>query len=233
MHRGASTLTSFHHIYEVALEGASDASREENKESVEEAQKTADLAKSELEDDFPFLHSHSIMGMWGALEAMVEDLAIAWLEHNPSTLSDPRFAKIRIPFVQFQSLDENQRLRYLVTELQRDLGLGLKSGATKFEPLLGALGLGGPVHPKVRDVIYEAQNLRNLFAHKGGVADDRFVTNCPHLQYSVGNAVKINYQQFTRIHDGLFMYSITILNRCLAASGQGQITLRMTGYEDI
>lgn len=196
-----------------------------------QARETANLAKSEIANDFPLLRSHSIMGIWGALEATIEDLAIAWMEQNPSILDGSKIAKIRIPLVEFQRLDQQERLRFLVTELQRELGVELKSGATKFESLLGALGLGGPVDERVRNILFETQNLRNVFAHRGGIADRRFVANCPHLKYSVGDAVRINGDYFQKIMSGLLMYGVTILYRCCAIAGLNQTTEEVEGFE--
>jgi hypothetical protein len=233
--RGAGVLTTIPHALDVLMTTGKPSeeemmSYEERKKS---AKKTAELARSEIGNDFPLLHSHSLMGAWGALEGMVEDLAVSWLRHNPSALDHPKLSKVRVPFIEFQQMTDHERLRFLVAELQRDLGLELKTGATKFEALLAALGLGGTVDRRVRDAIFEAQNLRNLFAHRGGVADRRFVTNCPNLQYTVGDTVKIGDQDFTRNFFGLFAYGATILNRCRAIEGMPQPVFDFPGFEGV
>lgn len=191
------------------------------------------LAKTEIENDFPFLNSHSLMGIWGALEGMVEDLAVSWMQHNPSVLDEPKLAKIRLPLVEFQRMSDQDRLRFIVTEVQRDLGLELKSGATKFESLLTALGLGGSVDRKVRDAIFEAQNLRNIFAHRGGVADRRLVANCPQLHYKVGDPVKIGTENFVRMFFGIFTYGAIVLNRCRTIEGTALFDVDFPGFEGI
>jgi hypothetical protein len=61
----------------------------------------------------------------------------------------------------------------------------MKSGATKFEPLLATFGLGGPVHPMVRDALFEAQNLRNVFVRKGGITSLRMSLQIPAETYKV------------------------------------------------
>ena len=196
-----------------------------------EAEKMARLAESEIANDFPLLHSHALMGAWGALEGMIEDLTISWMQHNPSVLDEPKLARIRVPLIEFQQMGDQDRLRFLVTQLQGDLGLELKSGATKFESLLAVFGLGGPVDERVRDVIFETQNLRNVFAHRGGVADRKFVTNCPHLQYNIGDAVKIGVQDFGRILFGLLTYGAIILNRCRAIEEMSPFAEDFPGFE--
>jgi hypothetical protein len=195
------------------------------------AKKMARLAQEEIAKDFPLLHSHAVIGMWGALEAMVEDLAVSWLEHNPAALSVPAVSKIRVPFAEFQGMDQQDRLRFLVAELQRELRVDLKSGATKFELLLTTLGLGGPVDKRIRDVLYETQNLRNAFAHRGGVADRRFIANCPQFQYCIGDEIKVDTNYFSHILNGLLMYDQTVLNRCRAIDGLSPLAMESPGYE--
>jgi hypothetical protein len=150
---GISNLRRVPVIMEIAMTGLRSADEAENDKRVRHAKVIARLAGSEIAKDFPLLHSHAVMGVWGALEAMIEDLAISWIEHNPSLLNDPGIAKIRVPLVEFQSMEPQDRLRFLVSELQRSLGSELKSGATKFESLLGALGLGGSVDKRIRDIL--------------------------------------------------------------------------------
>jgi hypothetical protein len=203
----------------ISTDNFSENEKTVNKANLRRNERAAHLAKSEIENDFPFLNSHSLMGICGAMEGMVEDLAVSWIQHNPSVLDEPKLAKIRLPLIEFQRMSDQDRLRFLVTELQRDLGLELKNGATKFESLLTVLGLGGSVDRKVRDTIFEAQNLRNIFAHRGGVADRKLVANCPQLQYNVGDIVKIDTENFVRIFFGLFTYGAVILNRCRTIEG--------------
>lgn len=230
---GVSHLTKIPRILELSHTALNSAKDKKEVESQKKAKKRAQLAKSEIEKDFPLLHSHAVMGMWGALEAMVEDLAISWIEHNQSVLDEPKIAKIRVPLVEFQLMDQQDRLRFVVSELQRDLGTDLKSGATKFESFLNVLGLGGPVDKRLRDIIFETQSLRNIFAHRGGIADRRFITGCPQFQYKVGDTVTVNSDHFNRIFYGLLMYATVIVNRCRVIDSLPLITEDIPGYEGV
>jgi hypothetical protein len=60
-------------------EDDSEDERKAGKEWLEEQEKFAQLAQSEIDRDFPVLHGHALMGAWGALECLIEDLAVAWL----------------------------------------------------------------------------------------------------------------------------------------------------------
>jgi hypothetical protein len=226
---GVRGVINLAEILEITMQGKQ--RKEEQEKALEDAKQLARLADSEIASDFPLLHSHAIIGMWGALEAMIEDLAVSWIDHNPSVLSEPTIARIRVPLAEFQGMEQADRLRFLIAELQRDLRVDLKSGATKFESLLGAIGLNGPVDKRVRNVLFETQQLRNIFAHRGGVADRRFIANCPQLNYSTGDTVKINSATFVRIYNGLTVYNLIIINRCRATDGLGPVAYEAPGFE--
>jgi hypothetical protein len=222
-------------MFEVLIETARDkdpaaAQYEERRQA---ARHTAKIAESEIKTNFSLTHSHALMGAWGALEGMIEDLCISRMQHDTSILNGPKFAKIKIPLVEFQTMSDSDRLRFVVTELQRDLGLELKSGATKFEPLLAVAGLGGFVDRRVRDSIFEAQNLRNVFAHRGGVADRKLVSNCPHLAYKVGDSVRVDSNVFSRNFYGLLAYGFVVLNRCRSLEGMQLSEIDFPGYEGV
>jgi hypothetical protein len=198
---------------------------------IDDAKAMAKLAESEIKNDFPLLRSHTLMGLWGALEAMVEDLAVAWIQYDLSILDDLRFAKIKVPLVEYQKMDQQEQISFLVSEVQRDLRSELKGGVNQFESLLNVVGLGGSVDRRVREVIFEVQNLRNAFAHRAGIADRKFVTNCPHLNYSAGDKIKISRDYLNDVLAGFLTYSFIIYNRCATIDGSGQFDFEPEGFE--
>lgn len=181
-----------------------------------EVRKSAAFAKEEINADFPLLHAHALMGLWGALEAMVEDLAVSWLATDPSALERPVFAKIKVAIGVYARLSRQDQQRYLVSEVKRECKTDLKVGLGQFEDLLSAIGLGGVVDARIRKVLFEAQQVRNLTAHRGGRADARFVASCPNLGYSVGDHVRLSGPQLTEILDCMGAYAITLIKRCQA-----------------
>src|ERR1035441_464818 len=48
---------------------------DDSDDSVAEANRQAELARPEVERDFPLLHAHALLGLWSGLEALVEDSA--------------------------------------------------------------------------------------------------------------------------------------------------------------
>jgi hypothetical protein len=127
--------------------------------------------------------------------------------------------------------DERDRLVAIMTETSRALNADVGVGATKFERLLAAVELGGPIPAAVRNALYLAQQIRNVWAHRGGVADKRFVDACPQLEYEVGDRVNMTQEVFLPLMHGLHMYSIVVINRYLVMTGRERVSVECPGYE--
>ncbi|MEU1270887.1 hypothetical protein [Streptomyces sp. NPDC005799] len=190
------------------------------------------LARTQIDSEFRLLHGHALMGTWGALESLIEDTVEAWMAFRPEVLLHQNFAKIRVPLAEFLSLTDEQRVRLLVSEVQRDLKLDLRSGVTKFEKLLSSVGLGGPVDPRVRDALFEAQCIRNVLAHRAGIADQRFIDACPSYGLSIGDRLAIDKGTYRRLNFSFYVYGNIVINRILATLGRdGRVHSDYPGYE--
>ncbi|MFD9119962.1 hypothetical protein [Streptomyces bottropensis] len=189
------------------------------------------IAQSQIDSGFRLLHGHALMGSWGALESLIEDAVEAWMAFKPEVLLHQSFAKIKIPLAEFLGLSDEQRVRLLVSEVQRDLKLDLRSGVTKFEKLLDSVELGGPVDPRLRDALFETQNVRNVLAHRAGIADQRFVDACPSYGLAVGDRVVIGQEIYERLNYSMYIYAVVVLNRILAVLGRHTIHPEYPGFE--
>jgi hypothetical protein len=223
---GTRAILSLHEVFGIVEEGTEVP---ENRLSHRENQ--VKLAQRQIDSKFQLLHGHAIMGTWGSLECLVEDTVEAWMAFKPEVLHRQDFEKIKIPLAKFLSLSDDQRVRLLVSEIQRDLKLDLRSGVTKFEKLLDSVGLGGPVDPRLRDTLYEFQNVRNVLAHRAGIVDQRFIDACPSYDLPIGARLAIDQRNFTRLHNAAYTYSMVLINRILASLGRQLSHTDYRGFE--
>ncbi|MGY1776909.1 hypothetical protein ACI8AV_13715 [Geodermatophilus sp. SYSU D00804] len=186
---------------------------------LERAERSAQLAESEIERGFPLLHNHSLMGLWGALEVMVEDVSANWLDVHPETMTSEHFPKIQVELNKFLALDPLEQKRHVVAELKSKKGTPLRTGAGQFEALLDAIGLDGPLDPDVRSVLRIAQGFRNVVAHKGGRVDARLISTCPDLGLELGRPIRISAAQMQSMVFAMVMYAEEVNRRQRAASG--------------
>lgn len=196
----------------------------EDSEWLTSARKEAERAREEASKDFPLLHAHSLLGLWSALEALVEDVAVAWLITKPDTLQRPEFSKIRVPIAEFQLLSTEDQMTYLIAEVQRDLRAEQRSGVARFERLLDAIGMGGSTPREVGTAIYEAQQIRNVIAHRGGAADRKLVEACPWLGLKPGQPLTVSHKRFVYYLRAIHIYVVELINRFRTFEGMKPIT---------
>jgi hypothetical protein len=185
------------------------------KSDLEKATKDAEFAENELKNNLPFLHASMLIGAWGALEAAVEDTLIGISLNEPGVLDKDEFRKVRIPLYKFGELDREERIRFLLEEVERTQGGGVGSGVENFEKLLRVFGLSGPIESKVSKKLWEMNHVRNVIVHRDSRADARLVEACPWLGLKVGDRVLIDFNKYGRYSDAVFEY-LKVLARRLA-----------------
>lgn len=168
---------------------------------------------------FAYVHAVALMAAWGALEAFIEDVCLGALLDEPALFSSEPLGKTKI---QVASLAGSQ------TELMQDIldaaytaqRSALKSGKGEFESRLKLVGLDGPVPRELSDELFVVQKLRNLWAHRAGVADRKFVDETPdYFPYRVGDTVDISSSAMNVYLMAILVYGTVVLNRYCAKKG--------------
>jgi hypothetical protein len=196
-----------------------DWDEESHKASLERAKKDAEFAANECDTGFPLLHDFTLVGMWGAFEAAIEDVVVAILSNEPQLLRADPLAKIRIPLAEFETLEKEDRMRILLRELQRTLRSDQKQGVTGFEAVLGAVGLSGKIKSEVSEGIWEMHHARNVIVHRRSCADRTFIAACPKLGVRIGDRISINHDLLGRYVNSLAAYATEIIYRIGARYG--------------
>jgi hypothetical protein len=204
--------------------------KQDFQKALEAAESAARFAEREGKQGFPLLHAHSLVGAWSALESAIEDAIVGMLMNEPDLLWNETLSKIRIPLAEFEALDKEERMRYLLEELERTHGLRRRQGVDGFEDLLGHVNLSGAVEPDIKKAIWELSNLRNVIVHRGSMADRRLVQGCPWMGLRVGDKVTVTHEALGRYFAALHQYLIVILHRLRAKYGLGP--LRRDGAEE-
>lgn len=196
------------------------------------AEEAAARVRPEVESGFPTVHAHALLGLCGALESYVEDVTLAELLANPSHLSGPAFEKIKVP-VSILELPVAARNRRILQEASRATSADLASGVTRHERTLKLVDLSGVVPVRIRDAVFLATEIRNVWAHRGGIADERFVDKCPNLGFLLGQKVAVQRPLFGRLMHGLTTYAWVIANRYLDRRGYPRLEADFVGYEGV
>jgi hypothetical protein len=190
-----------------------------DEERLAEAKELASLAESEVDKGFPLLHAHAVVAVWGALEALVDDVLVVWLCKRPQLLTTAALASVRVPLARFLSLDEEQRMLLLLEELKRDLRSGFTPGVAGFEGLLASVGLSGPLDEEVKRTLIEMRAVRNVFVHRRAVCDLRFCQTCPWLSLQVGETVETTHSDYHRYQHAAHEYVMCLIKRAAGYFG--------------
>jgi hypothetical protein len=208
-------------LYEPLLTGSgfttvTDVTPEEAESHIAQAKRSADLARSEVETEFPLLHAHSLLGIWGALEAVVEDVVRAWLTHRKKLLveSEP-LSGVKVPLAAFQAMRPSQRIDYLIDQFPRGTGVG--GGFPRFEKLLSIAGLDGQVDEILRRKLIEVHQTRNVYAHRSGFVDSKARQACPwRRDWKVGKPVLVGHKRYRDYSEAIVEYVFELIVRSSA-----------------
>ena len=129
----------------------------------------AEFARQEIEKEFPLLNAHALVTIWSAMEALFEDVLVAHIIHRPEILKEEAFQKTRIPLATYEQLNQEDKARLLVYELQRALSSEQRLGLDCFEALLKVVGLSGRMEDGISRDIYELQQLRHTIVHRASL----------------------------------------------------------------
>lgn len=144
---------------------------------------------------------------------------MARLEDEPSLLGTDAFKRIKLPASLMIESDASERHRAILSEMARSTDADLAQGTGKFERLLAPVGLGGAVPKPIKDAVFHAQQVRNIWAHRAGAADRRFVERCPNLGFRAGERVDIDLSLYRRLTTGIHTYGFLVGNRCRLVRG--------------
>lgn len=174
-----------------------------------------EFAKTEVDAGFATLNGTFIVSFWALLEAFVGDLLASILLEQPDALSETEYRKIKIGLLDFQQLDERDRMGVVVREIRSRLSPP-KFGVDEFEALLTLVSFGGTLDAELRRTLNELCALRNVILHKGGRVDWKFRSACPWSNRVIGEIAKITNEDFDRFYSAVVDYIRIITDRLLA-----------------
>jgi len=203
-----------------SMEGASrlSAALKRPPEIVEKIRDLEMLARAEIESDLPLLHGAATVLIWGSLEAAFRDFLVRWLVKHPSARLVPELRNVRVRVAEYESFEGEDRMRYLVNILERELAASLKPGTGRFECLLSPFGISPQVSEDDRRSINELAAVRNVIVHRAGIADDRLLKLCPWLSLKIGDTVLVGRVTFERYVRATSEYAVAIIQAAGDAS---------------
>ena len=209
---GISMIRATPKVIEALMKVKADNATEES-QRLEHARRDADLAEREVKSGFPILHAWAVVALWALFEAMIRTFVAEWLKHKRTAWRTESIQRLRIKLGEYESIPRNQRHRFVVEMLEKELGAGLRDGVTRFEAMLEPFGLSGELPASLRREIYELGQVRNLIAHNFSKVDRRFADACPWLEVKIGDEFYVSRDMFERYNYVIIAYVTLIICR--------------------
>ncbi len=199
-------------VIDLTVQAGQEVTAELNSD-LESATADAAFTRNERDNDFPYLHAYTLVGQWGALEAGIEDMLVGILVNEPRVLQKDDFSKVKIPLSNYELLDKEERMRFLLSDVQRTLSSGIAQGVNTFENVLQVFDLSGPVEEGVRTGLWEMNHMRNVVVHRDSRADLRLIQACPSVNLRVGDRVIITHERYGYYSNVLIDYIRLVICR--------------------
>lgn len=178
----------------------------------ERAEKLEAFAKAQ-KPGFPYLYQLAVSRLWSILEHHVQDVFIYIVQTYPAVRELPSIKDLKGPVVEFAEASKDKQAELLFALVSNKLGAPLKVGVGRFEEILSAIDLGGPVDPSVRKLLLEVSEIRNVVMHRRGITDHRLVSSCPWAGLVVGKPVRISRTRFEGYILAAHWYAVELLRR--------------------
>lgn len=168
------------------------------------------FAKQEMADGHPYLYSISIVRIWTIVETMVNDLILLRLVEGKYRTDSEALLNIKLPLRDILGVSPELQAEAVLNELRQSARTRLQQGVTRFETLLNAVSLSGPIDSDVQRAIFECCQVRNLIVHRNSIVDSKFVAVCPWFQTSRGARVPLTRRLFSLYFSAIYWYAMEL-----------------------
>lgn len=174
----------------------------------------SEKTRREADNGFPLLYANSLIGLWGAFEACLDDLCLLFLQCVSRERLSNALSSARVKIGEYLALDDDDRWRWLLAQLQKAETTSLRTGVGQFESYLKPLGISPQIESGVRTTLFKIKAMRNLYAHRAGRADRKFLEEWPDHPAGIDQLVVPTNNQLLAAHTAMVMY-VESIHRCV------------------
>lgn len=173
---------------------------------IERARELERLAKREADEGFPNVLEQAAIGIWTALEIVIDDFVLQWLAESPWAIIDERIRNVGVKFsieeaLTMDTMPTDERIERVIAEVRQSLNVPRSSSPGRFKTLLSAVGVELNSDRDMRRDLIRLWAIRNLYVHRGRRADNVFLRQYPGDDYLRGDLVRVSQPMFFRFHE--------------------------------
>lgn len=151
-------------------------------------------------DDYALLNGHSLVAIWGALEAGIEDTVVGILAKDRNAPNILMQTGVRLPQV-YPAPADDEELRKLYRKAEDKVRVKHDVVDTQ-ENLLQLFGLTASC-PGRKDTLLSANSIRNALVHRSGFIDTKAVQQAPMLSSMLGQKIRVTRDLYLQCHEAV------------------------------
>ena len=177
------------------------------------AEQEAIKAQEMLSRGLPMVHSQTLISLWAILESFIYMLAANVMSNDTNIRQNEKIRRIKIPLVDFETLDSQERSYFVIRELEQKVGASYRKGIGCFESLLDVFELGGGLEENYRRDLLELQQIRHVLVHRRGFVDRQLSEACPWLKLRMNSKINITREDLRKYFKAVNEYLLEISRR--------------------
>ena len=141
------------------------------------------------------------------------------LPENLRSRQNEKIKRIKIPLIDFETLDSQERSYFVIREFEHKLAASHRKGIGCFESLLDVFELGGGLQETYRRDLLELQQIRHVLVHRRGLVDRQLTDACPWLKLEINCKIDITREDIRKYFKAINEYLSEISRRIVKKYG--------------
>jgi hypothetical protein len=199
----------------------------EHRRSLQNAWERAEMARAEIANEYPYVHAATLVSMYSALDALVEELvpgaqqiiALSLFESVQGHLTEEQRALWDEVPDKNRDVLRDAIVHVLAQHLPQKPKKLIGKGTDRHEALLARANLKTlperPIPDDLDEALTELGALRDVLVHRAGRLDAQALLEAPTLRYADGEFVRLGRDDYRRYSAAVRAYGIDITQRMI------------------
>jgi hypothetical protein len=185
------------------------------------------MGRAEIANEYPFVHAATLVSMYGALDALVEELvpgaqqiiALSLFDSLQGRLTDEQRALWDEVPVERRDALQQAIVDVVAQQLPQKPKRPGGKGADRYEAVLARANLqtvpDRPIPDDLEEALAELGALRDVLVHRGGRVDAQALCEAPTLRYKDGEFVRLGRDDYRCYSAAVRAYGIDVTQRII------------------
>lgn len=172
-------------------------------------------AKELIASDFHSINSHALIGLWCAVETVIEDTLVSILLNDSNAIDTVKKIDIKIKN-SIQSPVSEEDVRRVYSQMERQTRQKNRVGES-YCVLLSTFGIKMHLDKGILDALSEINSVRNCLLHRGGFIDKKAAQESPNLLIFLDKEINISRERYLSYYDTVHKFVIALCGAIMSS----------------